>query len=172
MGYPDSLNFSTSFTLSAWVKPGSLPVADSDMMIVSRFSIFDNWEFALMFSTYYSIVNKFGLVASSDGARGGDYAATRYASSAATTNQWYHVVGVYNSSNQTLDMYLNGSLNNGNLEGTIPSSIEAGGSNALVAIGDKLDGDADYFTGLIDEVRIYDRVLSSGEIQQLYNMGR
>lgn len=29
-----------------------------------------------------------------------------------------------------------------------------------------------YFNGLIDDVRIYNRVLSADEIKRLYNMGR
>jgi hypothetical protein len=32
--------------------------------------------------------------------------------------------------------------------------------------------DGDYFDGLIDEVRIYNRALSAAEVQKLYNMGR
>ena len=77
-------------------------------------------------------------------------------------NQWYHVCGVYNASAKTLDIYVNGVLDNGTLIGTVPSAqvLPAGNPN----IGRRIQGY--YFLGVIDEARIYSRALSPTDIQK------
>ena len=61
--------------------------------------------------------------------------------------------------------FINGNLvKESNIERSIPSS------NLDFIIG-KLDS-YERFNGLIDDVRIYDRALSSEEVQALYNMGQ
>ena len=53
--------------------------------------------------------------------------------------------------------------------GTIPSSIKTVTPNAR--IGALYTGSGNYFGGLIDELAIFNRVLSSSEISALYNSG-
>jgi hypothetical protein len=83
-------------------------------------------------------------------------------------NQWVHVVGIVDASNQQMSVYVNG-----NLVGTAayPSkSILTG--NYPLRIGSFVNlsgGDQAGFHGLIDDVRIYNRALSASEIQQLYS---
>ena len=48
--------------------------------------------------------------------------AQRYSTTVRSLNVWYHVAGVYNAAARTLDIYVNGVLNNGTLSGTIPAS--------------------------------------------------
>ena len=80
-------------------------------------------------------------------------------------NTWYHVAGVYNAANQTLSIYVNGTLDNGTLSGTVPSSQSNPSVN--VNIGRRSPGafGGFYFNGIIDEVRIYNRALTQAEIQ-------
>jgi len=80
-------------------------------------------------------------------------------------NTWYHVAAVYNAATATLDIYVNGLLDNGVLRGAIPSSQAPTTLN--VNIGRRSGGY--YFKGLIDEVRIYNRALSQAEIQTIMN---
>jgi len=79
---------------------------------------------------------------------------------------WMHVVATYDGSRMRL--YLNG--------GQIGSRSESGTvstSGASVWIGgNPPSSTARPFDGLIDEVRIYDRALSSAEIQGNYNSGQ
>src|SRR5206468_1589688 len=75
-------------------------------------------------------------------------------------NTWYFVASVYNAAAQTLDIYVNGVLDNGTLVGTVPVSQLNPAVN--INIGRKSIGD--YFKGTIDEVRIYDRALLAAEI--------
>ncbi len=43
----------------------------------------------------------------------------RYGSTELVRNTWYHVAGVYDADARTLDVYLNGRLDNGPLQGTV-----------------------------------------------------
>ena len=46
----------------------------------------------------------------------------RYGATPLQLNTWYDIAGVYNAASQTMDVYLNGVLDNGALVGTITSS--------------------------------------------------
>jgi len=80
-----------------------------------------------------------------------------------SSNVWYHVVAVYNGN--TALIYLNGNLSaSEQISGTIDNRtgslyIGQGGSSSFP--NNLLDGQ-------LDEVRIYNRALSSSEIQDLY----
>ena len=90
-----------------------------------------------------------------------------------STGAWYHIVCVRDKGNN-LYLYVNGisdappvADNAGNIEkpgfsGSRPLSI--GAQNVGSAIGN-------YFTGAIDDVRIYKSALSQAQIQQLYAEG-
>jgi hypothetical protein len=75
----------------------------------------------------------------------------------------YHVAGTYDGS--TMTVYVNGVADGTRLfSGTIPT-------NSLpVRIGADSTG-ANTFTGWIDEVEIFNRALSAGEIQAIHNAG-
>jgi uncharacterized protein (TIGR02145 family) len=83
-------------------------------------------------------------------------------------DQWHHAVGVSSASNDH-KLYIDGTL-----LATSTNSVSAPAVDRAT-IGDWPEGTEnnpeDYHaTGLIDEVRIYNRALSAGEVQQLYNM--
>lgn len=84
-------------------------------------------------------------------------------------NDWLYITGVVNYEEQTLKLYLNGQL-----QGTkkLTSSFQVS-PNAKLFIGDSVcckTGEKyySYQSGLMDEVRIYDRALSEEEVQHLY----
>ena len=85
----------------------------------------------------------------------------RYSSSARALNTWYHVAGVYDAAAQTLNIYVNGVLNNGALFGTVPATQRA--STVAANIGRRTGGFN--IRGIVDDVRIYGRALSVAEIQ-------
>ena len=62
---------------------------------------------------------------------------------------------------QTLDIYVNGVLDDGVLRGTVPSSQSLANVNAN--IGRRAGGY--YFDGVIDEVRVYNVPLTAPQIQ-------
>ena len=89
----------------------------------------------------------------------------RYSTTVRSLNTWYHVAGVYNAAVRTLDIYVNGVLDNGALQGAVPASQAA--QSSPVNIGRRATGS--YFSGILDEVRIYSRALSVEEIQAVMN---
>jgi hypothetical protein len=70
------------------------------------------------------------------------------------------VAGVYNAASRTLDIYVNGSLDNGVLSGTVPSAQVSASVNANIG---RRNGGL-YFTGLLDNIRVYNRALTEQEI--------
>ncbi|HTH47995.1 MAG TPA: LamG domain-containing protein, partial [Candidatus Limnocylindria bacterium] len=89
------------------------------------------------------------------------------------TNVWSFVAVTFNQSNGDAKLYLNGSLIGTHNFGTgiIPKT------DTRLQIGQRVDyagGDAaagSHFYGLIDEVEIFNRVLSASELLSIYNAG-
>ena len=79
-------------------------------------------------------------------------------------NTWYHLVGVHDSNTKTGYIYINGLLiTSGSYSGSLPIS------NHVVAIH-RESGYA--YNDVMDDIRIYNRVLSRSEITALYNATR
>ena len=103
----------------------------------------------------------FSFALSSEDADDGDGLLTYLnAANAAEMNEWYHVVGTYDS--KEMKIYVNGKL-----EGT--SGVQSGPINypdrIFFSIGAYKDDNEDFVhKGMLDEVRLYDRALSEKEI--------
>jgi len=85
------------------------------------------------------------------------------------TYTWYHVVGINDEENDSMTMYINGIL------GDDVDTCSSGGvaNTQIFTIGRRADLDPNrYFTGYIDEVRMYDRVFTADEARAHYNGGR
>ncbi len=146
-GILKSTNETGSFTLSAWVKPGTQN--GNERIILGRSGCHG------------------GLVATNSNQFGFNIAATDcwtsglILSSGVIPNwtNWHHVVGVYN--NKSVKIYVDGILkNSGTLSGTMSNY---GDGMFIGAIGSYA------FNGLIDEVKIYNKALTADEIKQDYN---
>lgn len=86
--------------------------------------------------------------------------------SALAADTWYHITCVYDGN--TLKAYLNGNLV---ATDTSTSSPDTGGGRFVIGAGVS-DADANvnnFFQGKVDEYRLYNRALSSKEINNLYN---
>ncbi|MGD1003265.1 MAG: LamG domain-containing protein [Minisyncoccia bacterium] len=77
--------------------------------------------------------------------------------------QWNFVCAVYNVSLAAASLYENGTI-----LGTISSFTAELTTTSTVQIGEDSTG-GDLFSGLIDDVRIYNRALSAAEIMAIYN---
>ncbi len=88
------------------------------------------------------------------------------ANNSLTLNKWIHIVATRTSGGIT-NIYINGSLS-----GTVDQALGTPVSGTTnVIIGNVSDGSSG-FKGSMDDMRIYNRVLSASQILQLYNMGR
>jgi chitodextrinase len=155
LGGGPTLQLAGSMTISAWIRPAAFPVDDA--AVVSKRA---GGELGFQLdATVDTGPRTIGFKLTN--ASGGNM--FRYGSSTLLANQWYHIAGVYNGAAGTLDVYLNGVLDNGVLRGTITSTQQNSPLNVNLGRRPGLSGFA--FNGIIDEVRIYNRALTPAEIQ-------
>lgn len=153
-GASPALQITGSLTVATWVKGDTLGTLEH---LVSKQGNNPNYGWRLA-----STGSNFRMGITADGINMVERRSTLNPS----TDVWYHVVSVYDANAQTLDMYINGILDNGTLSGTIPAIQH--NSTVSVNIGRRSAGNRP-FDGTLDEVRIYNRALSSAEILSLYN---
>ena len=82
-------------------------------------------------------------------------------------SNWYHIVGVYDSSTPSMTIYLNGSDGSATQNSADASSI----ANTANPFYLGANGTTNEFDGIIDEVGIWSRQLTSDEVTELYNSG-
>ncbi|QEL25118.1 PKD domain-containing protein [Bosea sp. F3-2] len=155
LGNPTALQFTGSMTVSAWVYVSSFP-SDDAAVVSKRTSGESGYQLDITKDTGPRTIG-FKLTTNSGGAM------FRYGATPLQLNTWYHIAGVYNATNQTLDVYLNGTLDNGQLTGTVSNSQQ--NSTANVNIGRRAGNAGFEFPGRIDDVRIADHALTQAQIQ-------
>ena len=94
-------------------------------------------------------------------------AMARYGATELVRDTWYHVAGVYDADARTMNVYLNGHLDDGNLRGPVAPVQKA--SSQPVCVGRRPDLQGFGFAGLIDDVRIYSRAFTQVEIEKAMN---
>ena len=156
LGSPPLMGTTGSMTWSAWVRPETTPLDDG--IILGRSNDQGGWQLK---TTPDTGPRTFGMAVS--GAAG--TSTQRYSTTVPQLHTWYHVAGVYDGVARTLDLYVNGALDDGALVGVVPASQVDMGLPAT--IGCRSGGF--YFGGVIDEVRIYNRALTAAEIQNDMN---
>jgi Concanavalin A-like lectin/glucanases superfamily len=158
-----SLDLAGSWTTSAWVKLTSTPGSGSYMGFIARDDVTG-------YSNYFLMIDNGALSSglgwainfnTSTGAGGNLFA--KYAASI-STSAWYFVAGVYNSSAQTLTLYLNGTaVATQSVAGYMPAS----GGGSQFNLGSE-SGGGGFLNGAIDDARVYNRALSANDIMALY----
>jgi len=160
VGIPDSAALSPesgNFTVSAWVKTN---VLDSGQhWIWHNYGSNTNNLVNLTLDTSNKFITTFR--------DGSGNAAVATASPVLSTGQWYHVAGVRNGT--TVKIYLNGAEQGTNTNSSLGTISVSDGT--IPYIGVYADHGTFYWNGSIDEVRIYNRALSAGEVMSLYRMG-
>lgn len=159
-----SLNLAGSFSISLWFKADALATNFNAAMLVSRHASDignDGWDIGIWNpngNTSTQIVN----FQAND-----QFNTNTYPSSdgIVTTGTWYSFIVTYDKSANQLRYYLNGqNIMSKNLAFNMISNTKP------ITIGyqaDNAGGETDPFTGTIDEIRIYGRVLNGDEIGYL-----
>ncbi|MBO0884417.1 MAG: LamG domain-containing protein, partial [Mycobacterium sp.] len=146
LGRPTAFTSATgSMTFEAWVFPTNNPGDDGQIISFSNNN--SGWQLK---TTKDTGPRTFGVSVYGGGASA---RTQRYSNTQITLNTWYHVAGVYNATSQTLDIYVNGVLDDGTLRNAVPTS-QSLPSNVNVNVGRRGDNGF-YFIGTIDEVRVY-----------------
>jgi len=157
-GNDSTLDITNSLTISAWVK---LDTTVGNRLIVGK----DDNTGGRAYDLYFLNSTEFGIEVHKT-----DTSSTRLDSGGLhpTTGQWCHVVGTYEyvaDGTSIMKLYVNGTPDK-NLSNAV-GPIQA--TTAELNIGRRsFSGAEAYFNGTIDDVRIYNRALSAGEVRQLY----
>jgi fibronectin type 3 domain-containing protein len=159
LGAPAPLQITGSMTLEAWTFNTSFPPADGQ--IIAQANDQSGWELKNSTDT--------GVEAFAVAISNGTQRIQRYSKTVPILNTWYHVAGVYDAAAKVLHIYVNGVLDDGTLVGTVPGA-QVVPSGVNLNIGRRVKGGVPftggyYFAGTIDEVRIYNTVLTQAQIQ-------
>ncbi len=155
-----------------------------DLYTVRRFNLYKYNVSGGSWITYSSVISdpttlsmaryKGKVYASTGQANGNVYVMGNgsgvFSNTSLSRNQWYHLAGTFNGS--VLQFYLDGVLvGSQSFQGEVlgdSNSFIIGRGKGTSLISYSVSSD-EYFSGLIDEVLIFNRSLSSSEIQSLYN---
>ena len=144
---PSSLQITGNITLEAWVYLNSLP-SSNEMPIISKWAHLQrSYELAIAPTT-----NRVIMYVSNDGNWNGDSVES---TGSLTTDQWYHVAGIYDGSE--LRVYINGILG-----GTYAYSQGLFDSSQDFEIGALTDASR-YLDGRLAEVRVSNTVKWTGD---------
>ncbi|MBC6460372.1 LamG-like jellyroll fold domain-containing protein [Actinomadura sp. HBU206391] len=87
----------------------------------------------------------------------------------ATINQWTHLAGVYDHVTKQISLYVNGKLQGAPV--SQPNAFTANGPFTIGRFKYKGGYSSDhYFTGSLDDIHVYDRIISSDEVRTLYTI--
>lgn len=148
-----TLESTQNFTISLWVNSTQVSPTKSQNIISFQPSNLRGVGFQIASSQTVSLFTRndssFKTVAATD---------------ALTPGSWDHVLGTYTKSNNQIQLFIN-NVSQGTNTGVITdnSKITTMGGSKIIG------GNAEYFKGLIRDIRVYDKVLSSDEIASLYN---
>ena len=160
IGTKSKLNLSGEMTISAWAKfagnGGSTRTIAGDGASAGGSC---QYELAIDNSNPAKFTFTWGSVSGS----------CQTAATSVTTlvkNTWYHVVATRSGSSGAwkANIYVNGNREGGTTTSTNPVA------QASLSIGRRGASNSQYWFGAIDEVRIYNRVLSQNEITRLYRL--
>jgi hypothetical protein len=162
------IDSATALTVCAWVQPNQ---NSHDGGIVYKGPSASITDGVLLFQDVVGVGgnNLYSFFIAESG--GTDTVRVESAANSAVVNKWAHLCGTYlEGSASGLRLYLDGSEVSGSPVSTASISGIDATTNKLW-IGDR-DGSGNNFSGKIDDVRIYNRVLSASEVTHLYNLGR
>lgn len=143
----------TENTISAWVLASAAPAANMQIFRKAKAGAEDK-QLGWLNSTnkfHYYLHNVFG-------------GAGLSSVTSMTVGQWYLVTGTYDGT--TAKKYINGILDNSKA-----ASGNVSDGNGAVKIGYTNVSATLYWSGLIDDVRIYNRALTAQEVHDLYVPG-
>lgn len=147
VGHSGSINLSTAVTVTAWIKPDNIDAYDR---IISK-SHTDNSPPYTMYGIHFDNAGHLWMEAGSGGVQ---HLAT--GSTVISTGTWTHIACTFDGA--VMKVFVNGVPDGqADLTGTIDT-------NTMPLTIGKSGYSSNYFTGIIDEVRIYGEALSDTEI--------
>lgn len=161
LGSSAALRLAGSMTLGAWVMPRAYP--KDDAAVISSRSL-DEFGYQLDITADQGPRTVGFKLAGPDG-----QVMARYGRSQISPGRWHYIAGVYDAAARTLDVYLDGQLDNGCIIGAVAGRQSPAGGH--VYVGRRAGGHGFEFSGLIDEVEIHSRALTHSELQSRFARG-
>ncbi len=155
MGSPANWSVGSAVTAAAWVKIDT----DTHGRIITKHSR-TYGDYGFMLARYLNNDSLEWRISTT----GQNWIGGTTSSNSFVVGQWYHVAATYDGS--MMRVYMNGVENTG---GSFPKALTGNVRNSTASLYVGRDSGTGYlFNGLIDEVRVYDRALSSSEVMDLY----
>ena len=148
-----SLNITNAITVSAWINRDVMGVRGD---VVSK--ITPSYPYGA-FQLYVGAANEVGFALDIDGFWNGAVGG------AIDAGNWHQLTGTYDGTQ--IALYIDGKLVVSEID---PGTIGVDNQNLYIGRATPGFETGYFFDGSIDDVRIYNRALSSGEVQQLYNI--
>lgn len=153
----DDLDNTNALTITAWAYPTNLN--GNPQAIISKRIYFPNDN---SYGIFFYTANRLNVDIDSNN--------DRFSSNTIfSDNQWYHIAVVFDgtqTAGQRVRIYVNGALD---ITGAESSSVLPNYSSPI-KIGQLNGNNGSFFEGRLDDIRIYNRVLSNTEIQTLAGM--
>lgn len=155
------LDITGDLSISCWVKFESTPSTGNGVGIVTKSNVTTSDSYFLALFNSSGTLYLYTQARKNTSVQVGNFAAWT-----PTLGTWYHLVLVYDASAGNIKVYVDGSEY---ASDTNASADAIQNSSIAFVIG--AHSGARYFDGLIDEVGIWSKTLTTGEITDLYNSG-
>ncbi len=150
-GINSTLSINNNFTISAWFKSNSFSTADDRPTILGSSVSTSNRTYVQVSSIGEPIVATWNGVSMNN-----------KSGNPVKVGTWHHIVMTNNGTT------VNGYIDNILMTGSVSANTSFSNNKTNIGSGPVFG----FFPGIIDDVRIYNRVLSLAEINQLYNLGK
>jgi len=156
--------FDSQFTVEFWAKLNAQPASSAQSVFVSQLTSTGGQQ--VLYDSYGNIIGSFRT------STGSEYMSL--INSPLSNNQWYHIAFTYqdDGTSAATKLYLDGQLRDTDNHA---NKIKGSAANSLFFIGSNKDGayigypGTRELNGTIDELNIYNRVLTDQEILNRYN---
>lgn len=155
-GNDASLDLNDTVTVEAWIKGNSFAAGEHNIVVGKGRLCYEGYHISVYDTLPRIYIGEAGNCAQANSPE------------VISAGQWYHLVGTYDKSlpSNNIKFYVNGVL-----KAQATQTTGADISANTLKIGRRSEGANNYFNGTIDDVRIYNRALSSQEVSNLYNSG-
>ncbi|KKL76050.1 hypothetical protein LCGC14_2048770 [marine sediment metagenome] len=153
------LSITGDLSFAMWIKIESFP---ANQTLLGKWNPSGDQR---SYSFFISTGNKLRAFISDDGSNA-NTSKLFFTHTALTTATWYHIVIAYDASAGTMDLWINNSAQtqiSGHKTSIDDSTADFGLGNNFADFG--------YFDGIQDEVGIWNRLLITSEVSDLYNSG-
>jgi PKD repeat protein len=166
-GNDQSLNLDNQLTISAWIKSNTIRNSWPSFIAKYSINVKDNVGYGFGWGLASNPDNKYVFYIIDHHILPGEEEEKAISVSNVGTDKWNHVVGIYDG--EVFKIFIDGVLEKTNV--ALPNLLNTNNYNLLLGtrFNDGIVSQGAFHSGFIDDVRIYDRVLSELEIQELYN---